>query len=310
MHAVLGIIQIELGMYDKAADSLKKATAGDPFDIASKQRLSVLVKAEGIASRTEAHLHLQMARRWLEAGLLDCAIAAAILAARSGAPSHQLERLNAEIEALKTAPRSPATYIRSQFDQFASSYDETLVGRLGYAAPAILRQLAAPLLPAARGTQRILDLGCGTGLAGIAFKDFAKHLTGVDLSLQMLAKARERGVYDMLVEADIEALPQTVNGPFDLIVAADVVVYLGDLTRIFKTARTRLQAGGYWMFTCERSDGEAFRRGTSDRFCHSAPYLQRCAEEDGFSVETLVECVPRHEKGAPVAGLAGIFRAK
>ncbi len=85
-------------------------------------------------------------------------------------------------------------------------------------APQILRELFDLVMPG-RERLTILDLGCGTGLAGVAFKDVAALLDGVDLSPEMIEKARARKLYDNLIVGDIEtALEQT--GQYDLLLAA------------------------------------------------------------------------------------------
>ena len=78
-----------------------------------------------------------------------------------------------------------------------------MIGQLGYAAPQILLDLAAMVMPG-RERLSILDLGCGTGLAGAAFRPLAARLDGIDLSPAMIEKARARGIYDHLAVADLE----------------------------------------------------------------------------------------------------------
>ncbi len=94
---------------------------------------------------------------------------------------------------MRQAPRSDAGYVRHLFDQFSADYDVRMIGQLAYAAPQILGELA-DLVMHGRGNLRILDLGCGTGLAGVAFKPRAARLDGIDLSPAMIEKARLRKV--------------------------------------------------------------------------------------------------------------------
>ena len=98
--------------------------------------------------------------------------------------------------------------------------------------------------------------------------------------------------------------------PFDIVLAADVLVYIGDLARVFAAVRARLRVGGLWLFTCERCDGDGFQRGMSDRFRHSADYVKRCGAANAFVIENLIECVSRYESGVPVQSLAGVLCAK
>jgi predicted TPR repeat methyltransferase len=199
--------------------------------------------------------------------------------------------------------------VRHLFDQFAADYDTRMRGRLGYAAPGILRDLASLLIdPAAK--HDVLDLGCGTGLSGIAFKPIARKLVGVDLSPKMLAKARDLAIYDALIEGDVEMPPRGTEGPFDLIVAADVLVYLGDLEPLFAALRARLKPDGLWLFTTEKSETVDFGLGEKRRYRHSEVYLRKLANAHGFDVASLVECVTRYEAGVAVPSWAAAFRAQ
>jgi predicted TPR repeat methyltransferase len=137
-------------------------------------------------------------------------------------------------------PAVPHEYIRKLFDGYSRHFDEHLTQRLGYATPAALARLAlavaaeggcgaAPLWDAAA------DLGCGTGLAGVEFRRFVRRLAGVDLSAGMVAEARARaGVYDAADVAEVEAwLAAQPAGAYDLVVCADVLVYIGALEGVF-----------------------------------------------------------------------------
>jgi predicted TPR repeat methyltransferase len=208
---------------------------------------------------------------------------------------------------MSTQQRSDAGYVRYLFDQFSATYDEGMRGPLRYAAPEILRQLFAMVMPGRVGLS-VLDLGCGTGLAGEAFADVAARLDGVDLSPQMVAKARARGIYSSLAVGDMEA-----GGPaiaYDLIVAADSLVYLGDLQSLLRTVSTALKPGGQFLFTAEKYTGAGFQLGPKRRWQHSETYLREAADRNGFAIAGLIECSPRSEAGVPVEGMACAFEKR
>jgi predicted TPR repeat methyltransferase len=234
---------------------------------------------------------------WLEAGEAEPALAA--FAALDDMPG-LTERI-AEAEAMKARPRSDAGYVRHLFDQFSADYDARMLGQLTYRAPAILRELAGLVIPGATGLA-VLDLGCGTGLSGAAFRDRAGQLHGVDLSPAMIEKARARGVYDSLRVGDIET--GYGAGRFDLVVAADTLVYLGDLEAVFAVVAAGLVPGGHFLFTVEAKDGEGFELGPKRRWRHSENYLRQMAARHGFALAGLMACVPRHEAHEPVNGFA------
>jgi predicted TPR repeat methyltransferase len=124
----------------------------------------------------------------------------------------------------------------------------------------------------------------------------------------MLAKARDLKIYDTLIVADVEAL--NITSTFDIVVAADVLVYLGDLSNLFAGVRARLKANGLWLFTTEKSDGQDFGLGEKRRYRHSEAYLRKLAETHGFEVASLIECVTRYEAGVAVPSWAAALRAQ
>ncbi len=249
----------------------------------------------------------KMAQLWLEAGEPDKAEAEAETAvALHGVGEATAEELRAAAARMRTANRANPGYVRHLFDQFAADYDTRMRAQLGYAAPGILRDLAGLLIdPNARFD--ILDLGCGTGLSGLAFKPIAKSLTGVDLSPKMLARARELKIYDTLIEGDIEAY---VHWTFDIVVAADVLVYLGDLSKLFAVVRARLKHHGLWLFTTEKGEDQDFGLGEKRRYRHSEAYLRRIADAHGFDIASLIECVTRYEAGVAVPSWAAALRPR
>jgi predicted TPR repeat methyltransferase len=205
---------------------------------------------------------------WLEAGEPDKALEAF---------SHLEEDEDvapkiAEARAMKDRPRSDAGYVRHLFDQFSADYDERMIGQLGYQAPQILRVLFDLVMPG-RDRLAILDLGCGTGLSGVVFRDVAARLDGIDLSPAMVEKARARNLYDKLLVGDIEAALDGIV-LYDLLLAADTLVYLGDLELIFDRARRNLRDDGFFLFTVESKQGEGFVLGPKRRWRHSEAYLR------------------------------------
>lgn len=124
----------------------------------------------------------------------------------------------------------------------------------------------------------------------------------------MLEKAGATGAYTRLVEGDVANLPAGLEGPFHIIAAADVLVYLGDLEALFASVRQRLAPDGLWLFTTELGDSADHELGPKRRYRHSANYLRRLADRHGLDVCSLVECVCRHEAGVPVRSWAVAMR--
>lgn len=198
----------------------------------------------------------------------------------------------------RNADTLPAAYITRLFDEYAPRFEKALREKLNYKAPEILRAAVDAARPEgmfARG----FDLGCGTGLAGVAFRERVQWLGGVDLSAAMVKGAEAKEIYDQLVVGDmLAALGETA--PCDLILAADVLTYFGDLAPVFAAVRAKLT--GVFAFTVQRCDGAGFMLGAEHRFSHSRAYIETLAAE-GFTVLKLEEAVSRQEKGIDVPGL-------
>jgi len=239
---------------------------------------------------------------WLEAGEAGRALQA--FSALDPAAPGVSDRI-AAAEAMAARPRSDAGYVRHLFDQFAVDYDARMLSHLAYRAPAILRELADLVMPARNGLV-VLDLGCGTGLTGAAFADRAGRLDGIDLSPAMIEKARARAIYAQLKLADIE--DDLGEAVYDLVLAADTLVYLGDLAPVMRRAAAALKAGGFFLFTVEAGEGEGFALGPKRRWRHSQSYLRALAGGHGFEVVGLLACVPRREAREAVNGYAVALR--
>lgn len=205
-------------------------------------------------------------------------------------------------------PALPEAYIRRLFDEYAPRFDKVLVEKLNYRAPEILRSAIDRLRP--HGIfARVFDLGCGTGLAGAALRDRATWLGGVDLSPVMIKHAGRKALYDNLTAGDMVATLDALDPPCDLIVAADVLTYVGDLTAVFEAVRRRLSDSGLFVFTVQRDEGTGFTLGTEHRFNHGRGYIEKLATQTAFKTLTLENAVSRQEKGADVPGLVAVLQA-
>ncbi|HMA52234.1 MAG TPA: tetratricopeptide repeat protein [Magnetospirillaceae bacterium] len=193
--------------------------------------------------------------------------------------------------------RAAAAHVSALYDQYAGSFDQDLLTNLDYRGPEVI--LDGLTRAGIVGPLDILDAGCGTGLAGLAVKKLARRLDGIDLSEKMAEQARKRGVYDKVTVGDLLAL----SGIYDLVIAADVLIYLGDLAPVLQTVRKVLRSGGHFAFTVERGEGDGYTLRPTGRFAHAESYLRRIAADHGFAVTLLDSTVTRREAGAPVPGL-------
>lgn len=203
--------------------------------------------------------------------------------------------------------RAPKAYVETLFDQHAEVFDNVLVEQLGYAVPVQLRQRLVDLGLGPFG--RVLDLGCGTGLAGGELRPRAEFIVGVDVSERMVELADEREVYDELyVDEALRFLQAGEEGErWDLIVATDVMPYLGDLEPLISAMAARLDAGGLIAFSTETLDEEAFDGrdytvGRFQRFAHREAYLRGCLSASGMETILMEPITVRYEQGLPIAG--------
>jgi predicted TPR repeat methyltransferase len=203
---------------------------------------------------------------------------------------------------------APPDYVRNLFDHYAERFDRHLVNELDYRTPDYLLRIIREKI-GSEEKYDILDLGCGTGLCGPIFRGLAKTLTGVDLSRKMLDKARERHLYDELLEGDITAVAQSVQSAYDLIIAADVFVYLGDLSRLFTACKGALRPSGLFAFSVEAAhDGETYVLRSTGRYAHSAEYIRTLAEVTGLEEIRLLQVAVRKERGIPITGYVFLLR--
>jgi predicted TPR repeat methyltransferase len=227
-----------------------------------------------------AQPYLNLGRLHAAAG--DTAEAAAIfqLALARGIDTEIFRHL---ISALKgeTTTQAPDEYTRSLFDNFAGDFDRRLVDELGYRIPESITARVKALKP--RHDLRVLDLGCGTGLCGVQLAGHCSRLTGVDLSPAMLEKARARNLYTELCDKSIGAwLEDAPPAAFDLVLAADVLVYFGDLAKLFEQVARSLDRDGLYAFSIELAEQHDFFLQASGRYAHAPDYIRSLCERCGM----------------------------
>ena len=199
---------------------------------------------------------------------------------------------------------------RRLFDESAPLFEESLLNNLNYRGHLQLHELAERVWQGSRLGLRILDLGCGTGLVGAQFKNWAAggRLDGIDFSTGMLDEARKRGIYDNLYRGDIEQMLGRAGETYDLILAADTLIYFGELKGLFFGVADHLLPGGFFIFTVESTQNMGWEPTPKRRFRHSEAYLRDRAAEAGLTFVERVDCTLRFESGAPVPGFAVALR--
>lgn len=274
----LAVARSDLQQHDAAIAAAKLAVALAPNQADTHHALGVVLAAAG---RTDPD------RR-----------ADAITAYRHALALQPLPEWEYELAMLgggegRTPATAPDAYVQRLFDDYAPTFDQHLAQELHYRVPedmlAALRQVWAKRTLPARDLD-VLDLGAGTGRCGELFRPHARTIVGIDLSPKMIAAAQGRRdaagqpCYDRLICAHIVPALQEFSAAFDLILAADVFIYVGALEAVFAAAHAALRPGGMLAFSLERHDdnaGEDFI--LRQRFGHSLAYIRRLSAQHHFT---------------------------
>lgn len=296
----------------KALEAQKKAAQA----LVSRKRFAeALTHGEAWASLApddpDAHMLVGAAR--IETGQIERGIESyrRSLALR---PHAGIEHLIASLTG-KTPDRASDEYVAQLFDSYADDFDTHLVGALKYSTPSQIMSLLDGAWD--RRDAVVLDLGCGTGLMGVELEGRTAQMVGVDLSAKMLEKARERNLYARLVQADlVEMMHKEPDCSFDLVVAADVFVYVGKLDALFEQTRRLLRPGGLFAFSVEAAvpglhaqAGETgYHLHERGRYVHTREYIERLGTSHGLALHEMRDAVCREDKGVPVRAYLVLFR--
>ena len=148
----------------------------------------------------------------------------------------------------------------------------------------------------------VLDLGCGTGLAGLELKQFCEKLDGIDLSNSMLKQARAKGVYHKLIHGDIAEHLTETDLDFDYFISTDVFIYVGELSDVFRLIKSRNRRQGKLVFSTEHAEGKDFYLEKSGRYSHSKNYIEGLCIKRGYKLAHFEKIKLRKEKSEFLIG--------
>lgn len=204
-----------------------------------------------------------------------------------------------------------ASYVEALFDQYAPQFEDSLVGKLGYRVPEMLDALVVEQMQAL-GIERFakaIDLGCGTGLMGEKLRAKVDFLEGVDISAAMIAETARKGIYDNLQKAELVAALNARRAEADLMTAADVFIYCGDLRPVLAALVPALKPGGLVTFSLEAHDGEeAIFLRPSLRYAHGVAATRDALVVAGLEILRFETAVLRFDRGAPITGILVLAR--
>ena len=321
VYACLGQTLYLLGDFAGAAEALEKAARACPSEarIIQKYAEARLIEKLIAGSVVEAiESYLAIAGRHAQDLIVVCGRAFQILCAYGKADAairlgEILQKRSPEdpivayhLDALHGRPRerAPDAYLAACFGAYAEDFDRHLVEVLDYRVP---ETMGSMLARSGRAFPRMLDLGCGTGLAAPSLAPLGGHLTGVDIAPRMLDKARERNLYGELFEGEAVAWLEGAESRFDLVTALDMVIYFGDLSALFAAVARRLAPGGVFAFSFETLACDRFALRPSGRFAHDPGYVASLLGAE-FSVLDRQASILRFEANQPVLGEVLLLR--
>jgi len=319
-HNNLAITLQGLDQLDAAVERYKKALAikpdyaeahynlGDTLHKLGQLDASVRSYEKAIAIKPDyAEAHNNLGNTLKRLGQLDAAVRSykKALAIKPDyvVPQHMINALTGN-----TSTKPPKEYVKNLFDDYAERFDDSLVKQLQYKLPFLIKELILKLDPPRNKFERVIDLGCGTGLTGKELRDISNNLTGIDISSNMVAKTRELGVYDHLFVGDIVDILGSSKEKYDLFIALDVFIYIGELTKIFKTVRQCCNKNALFIFSIETQEEDGYSLLKSARYSHSEGYILKTAS-DGFKLIKSQEVNLRKEKEGWIDGKIFIMQA-
>lgn len=275
----LAVILEQKNQLDDALTLYEKLQAADSDDIEAQINLAATLQALGRYREATKVLEVLQDKR------PDDDAIAYQLAAVTGAQVEQ----------------APAAYVSRLFDRYAMHYDRHMQEQLHSRVPELLQQAIANYAAQQTSPWQVLDLGCGTGLSAECLREKKHRLVGVDLSAQMLAYAEQKALYDELLQADVVTAAQQYQDEFDVIIAGDVLVYVGELRPLLEAVHTALRPNGVFVFTVETTADE-FSLQQTGRFAHSDAYIKQLAQQHGFQLGYEQASTLRQQHGKAVTG--------
>ncbi len=323
-HFNLGLIYFEASDFSLAKKHLEEALVLDPNNIEAARILGQAYTHLGsildaiktyqkalVLSPTLADVHHNLAILLLREKDRSAALVHFKAAVELDPDNQTSKHMILSLTGTESCESPPQDYIKHLFDQYADHYDAHLKLSLKYQVPGLLRNAVGRCLGSNPKTGRVLDLGCGTGQAGVTFRDLALELIGVDLSPNMIEKAKQLSTYEKLLVTDLnEFLANSSDHYFDTIVAADVLVYCGALENIFKDVKRTLSLNGLFAFTIETQGFEQYQLQPTGRFSHSDPYIHALAEKFHLTILIQETVHLREHEGIPVIGSLYVLRSK
>ena len=297
------VVQLEKSLEQNPGSALAHLVLGRSLDRLSRYEEAITHVEQAIALEPgNADTYLRLGKFYTKVGNMT-------RAAQAYRSSLELEPDNPEVRHLldaaegNTTSIAPREYIEDYFDSFSSTFGENLVDKLGYCSPGVLSDLLRSSMAEGQVFSTAIDLGCGTGLMGDKLRDIATDIVGVDLSEKMLELARDKGVYSDLIQGDIVAALEESEKTYDLVISADVLVYVGDLLPLMQAVARKSGPGHLLVISTELLEGPGdYELVATGRYAHSKDYVTRVAASAGLSLKKFESSPLRKEGGRWLTG--------
>tara|TARA_B100001989_G_C24543455_1_gene469094 strand:+ start:1356 stop:3068 length:1713 start_codon:yes stop_codon:yes gene_type:complete len=258
----IGVCYLYLGRYDDCTDQLFHVIKKDP-----KHYQSLINLGAAFLQKGQATVACEYYKR-----------------AQALKPTESIAYILSALEQSQSPQTAPEDYISGLFDNYAYHYDNHLCDVLSYKLPDRLKSLMIEQLNFDKNSQQILDLGCGTGLAGKAVSEFSQALVGIDLSKNMLNEAKKKNIYQKLIAANVLTLQHHLAHKQDVVICADTLPYFGNLNDVFSIVQQYLKKQGHWIISIESDYANDYKLTETARYTHSPKYIESCANKYSFSI--------------------------
>ncbi len=312
----------ERGRPDEAIASYQRAIAIDPNHAKAHYNLGNALHARGRPDQAMASYrhaiainpgsekaHHNLGVLLMDSGRLDEALASYNRTLEINPDNRSTRHLIAALTG-DTPDTAPAEYAKEVFDDYAQRYDAHLLKDLRYQAPETLRTMLTRFVPSHAPFTHTIDLGCGTGLAGIEFRDLTKKLWGVDVSPRMIEQAEKKTIYDRLDTSEIVNYLKNAKCLFDVFIAAEVLIYFGDLRELFSQVHRTAGDGAFFLFSTELHEGDGYVLRKTARYAHAHGYVEDILRQNRIAIVDHKAAAIRNERGNPVAGSCYIAKVE
>ena len=149
--------------------------------------------------------------------------------------------------------------------------------------------------------KKAIDLGCGTGLCGIIMREFSEYLIGIDISTKMLAQAKNKKIYDLLITAEATSFLQHDQQNYQLAIAADMLPYFGELNTLFTVIQKSIVQDGVFIFSHEICENQPWILQKNARFSHNPTYIELLCQKYAFKIIYKNKVVARQQNKQALA---------